>query len=227
MRLLLLCAVALGALASPLASQDRLVVGDFSVAGADGKPAPWRLFTHAGKADLSLVRDGDIAAVDLKSRSSSFGLEREANVDLGRYPVLTWKWKATVLPAGGDFRRGGRDDQAAQLYVAFGRTRAIGYIWDTSAPAGTEGQVPGLPPFVSVKLVVLRSGSAETGRWLAESRNVLEDYRRLFGGAKDAPVAKGLRILVNSQHTGTEAEGSFADIAFEGAAGEGASERTR
>jgi hypothetical protein len=197
-----------------------LVVGDFSAAPADsGVPAPWKPFLRAGKADFSLERDEAVAALVMRCRDASFGFQREMSVSVDEYPTLAWKWKAMKLPEGGDFRKAGADDQAAQLYVAFSKTKIIGYIWDSSAPEGSSGDAPSLPPFVSLKVIVLRSGPAQAGRWLEERRNLREDYERLFGPAKGPLVARGLRVQVNSQHGHGDAACAFADIGF-GKAGE-------
>jgi hypothetical protein len=52
---------------------------------------------------------------------------------------------------------------------------------------------------------------AEANRWIAESHNAA-DYLRAFG--KLAPHMKGLRLQINSQHTGSAAESYFADLVF-------------
>ncbi|OGW40539.1 MAG: hypothetical protein A2010_15175 [Nitrospirae bacterium GWD2_57_9] len=190
------------------------VIADFSKGlDAAGVPHGWQLKEKAGKADIAAVRDEGIAAVRLRSSRSSFSLQKEVRVDLKQYPLLSWKWKVTKLPAGGDFRRASTDDQAAQLFVAFSRTRAIVYIWDTSAPQGTMGDAAG-PFFMSLKAVVVRSGSSEAGKWIAETRNVYEDYRKLFQ-EEPGPVT-GVRIQINSQHTGTAAESFFDQVLFTG-----------
>ena len=53
------------------------------------------------------------------------------------------------------------------------------------------------------------------GRWIAESHNVAADFERAYG--KPAPRVKGLRLQINSQHTGTVAESYFGDVAFHSA----------
>ncbi|HEX9020178.1 MAG TPA: DUF3047 domain-containing protein [Nitrospirota bacterium] len=194
-------------------AEDRVVIADFSRGlGAAGVPVGWQLKEKSGKADLAAVNDEGIAAVRLRSANTSFSLQKEVHVDLKRFPILTWKWKVAKLPAGGDFRKSGADDQAAQLFVAFTKTKSIVYIWDTSAPQGlTEDTTP--VPFMHVKVVVVRSGAAGTGKWITETRNVYEDYKKLFG--EEPPPVSGMRLQINSQHTGTSAESYFADVAFQ------------
>jgi hypothetical protein len=194
-------------------AEDRIAVADFSSAAIGaGIPAGWELKEKSGKADFAVVKDGDVSAVRFRSSNTSFSLQKEVTVDLKQFPVLAWKWKVAKLPVGGDFRKSKTDDQAAQLFVAFTRTKSIVYIWDTSAPQGLmEDTTP--VPFMHVKVVVVRSGPADLGKWISESRNVYEDYRKLYGS--EPPPVSGMRLQINSQHTGTSAESYFADVAFQ------------
>lgn len=191
---------------------ESVVIADFS-SGVDarGVPKGWQIKEKSGKADFAVVKQGDRHVFRMKSENTSFSLQKEVNVDLKQYPVLTWKWKVARLPAGGDFRRSGTDDQAAQLFLAFSKTKAIVYIWDTTAPKGLIGEASALP-FMTIKAMVMRSGAAETGTWITESRNVYEDYKKLFG--KEPPPVAGVRLQINSQHTKTSAESWFGDVAF-------------
>lgn len=191
---------------------ERIVIADFSsVTNPSGVPPGWKLKEKSGKAEFAVVRDDDVFALRLTSVDSSFSFQKEVNVDVRTYPLLTWKWKVTKLPAGGDFRASKTDDQAAQLFVGFTRTKVIVYIWDTSAPQGLMEEAPS-PPFMHIKAVVVRSGSADTGKWLSETRNVYEDYKKLFGA--EPPPVTGFRLQINSQHTETEAESFIADVMF-------------
>ncbi len=195
----------------PAWAEDRIVIGDFSSGVGAGVPAGWQLKEKSGKADFAVVQDEGIPALRLRSADTSYSFQKEVHVDLKQFPILTWKWKVTKLPAGGDFRKSGTDDQAAQLFLAFSKTRAIVYIWDTTAPQGTMGDAAA-PFFMSIKTVVVRSGKTGNGEWITETRNVYDDYRRLFG--EEPGVVAGVRIQINSQHTGTSAESYFADVAF-------------
>ena len=83
-------------------------------------------------------------------------------------------------PQVGDRRRGG------QIYVTFPRfpsavrSRIISYIWDTTAPVGSvfKSEKTGL-----VTYVVVRSGPADLGKWLTESRNVLRGLQEDLRGS--------------------------------------------
>lgn len=199
-------------LAHTATAQDRLVIADFS-AGVDGQGVPkgWMVKEKSGKADFAVLKEGDLHALALRSADTSFSVQKEVSIDVKRYPVLAWKWKVTRLPKGGDFRRSATDDQAAQLFLAFSKTRAIVYIWDTGAPQGLMEDAPA-PPFMTIKAVVMRSGTADLGTWINETRNVYDDYRKLFG--EEPPAVRGVRLQINSQHTETSAESYFADVEF-------------
>jgi hypothetical protein len=174
-------------------------------------PSGWEIKVNHGKPVVSVCRDADTACLHLLSISSSFSLEKSVDVDPAKMPYLTWSWKVAQLPGGGDFRKASTDDQAAQLLVAFTDRRVISYIWDTRAPKGVMESVSSIP-LLRIVAVVCESGAGQANQWIAESRNVAADYARAYG--KPAPRVKGLRIQINSQHTGTVAESYFGEVAF-------------
>src|SRR5262249_39700624 len=57
---------------------------------------------------------------------------------------------------------------------------------DTTTPVGTiaKSQKTG-----TVTFIVLRSGSADLGRWVTERRNVAADYQTIFGEPPEDPRA--------------------------------------
>jgi len=171
----------------------------------------WEVKVNHGKPEFGVCPDTPDPCLHLKSASASFGLERKVDVQPSQMPFLTWRWKVTQLPAAGDFRHNTTDDQAAQILVAFDDSHILTYIWDTNAPKGAAAHVHSIP-FVHIFAVVCESGARDVNRWIPEARNVAEDYRRAFG--KTAPRVKGLRLQINSQHTGTFAESYFGEVAF-------------
>lgn len=201
--------LALNAWTAPLA----LIVLD-TANWSVGQLGDWQIKINRGKPDVSVCKVEEGSCLHLKSVKASFALERGVDVDPTRFPNLTWQWKVAQLPNGADFRKAATDDQAAQLLVAFEDRKVISYIWDTTAPKGSE-QRTGFIPLVHVYAVVCQSGAADANRWVAESRNVAADYQRAYG--KPAPHIKGLRIQINSQHTGTVAESYFGEVAFRSA----------
>jgi hypothetical protein len=90
------------------------------------------------------------------------------------------------------------------------RSRIIGYVWDTTAPAGTivKSESSGL-----VTYVVVRSGAAELGRWLTETRNVYDDFKRIYGEAPTEPVG-AVSVAIDSNDTRSSAESYIGTILF-------------
>ena len=188
-----------------------LVVLNTSTLQSGQLPEGWRLKVNRGTPDIATVASPAGTVIRLKSDRASFALERSMDLDPAQYPVLSWTWKVTRLPEGGDFRRSRTDDQAAQVLVAFSDRHILSYVWDTSAPKGAV-QTTSLLPLIRIAAMVCRSGMAEANQWLSESRDLAHDYEAAFGG----PVQriKGIRLQINSQHTGTRAESYFGEVAF-------------
>jgi hypothetical protein len=195
-----------------LGAQEVIVV-DFS-REKDKVPQGWELSENEGKADLGLVSDTVGQVLRLRSASSSFAIQKPVDIDLRQTPILAWQWKVAELPKGGNFFASSTDDQAAQLVLAFSWRRFITYIWDSTAPAGTMADAPS-PALRSVKAVVVRSGETNKGAWITETRNVREDYKRLFG--EEAEKVVGVRIQINSQHTKSQAESFWRSVTFKAA----------
>jgi len=178
--------------------------------------AEWDKPVHFGTGIWEVVDDAEHQAIKLRTESSSFALEKSITVDLRQTPYLEWEWKVTVPPAGGDFSSLDTDDQAAQLLVVFPKTfferrKVISYIWDPTAPKGTIGAAAG-PVYLNVKAMVVESGAGQIGHWLIEKRNIVEDYRALFGEIPERAVA--IRMQINSQHTQSVAEVFWRTIRF-------------
>ncbi len=181
--------------------------------GSGRLPLDWQIKMNHGSPQISVCKETE-SCLHLKSVKSSFALEHSVDVDPAQMPFLTWHWKVAQLPGGGDFRRASTDDQAAQVLVAFSDKRILTYIWDSSAPKGTMQNASNIP-LVRIFAVVCQSGAAEANKWIAESRNLAADYERAYG--RIAPRVKGLRLQINSQHTGTVAESYFGEVAFRSA----------
>lgn len=212
-----LVGLALLALAAA-ADGDTVVVEDWTTPalGAKGIPPTWQRQRWGSPAyDFTVVEDGGRRALHLRSAGDSSTVSKEIKVSLKETPVLEWSWKVIALPKGADSRRKETDDQAAQLYVTWARfpetvrSRIIGYVWDTTAPAGTvvkSGKTG------TITYVVVRSGPAELGRWLTERRNVVDDYRRIYGEEPDDPSL--LTFGIDSDDVKGTAESFMGAIVF-------------
>jgi len=191
--------------------------------GRVGIPAGWEPQRRGGgSCDLRIEEIADAGAaahkvLHLVSDSDNCLIsKRVGRIDVNEYPILHWRWRAVMLPTGGDSRRAATDDQAAQLYLAFPRfpaavrSRIIGYVWDSTAPAGSvvKSTTLGL-----VTYVIVRSGPGELGQWISETRNVREDFTRLYGESPREPV-EAVTIGIDSNDTKSRAESYMGEIQF-------------
>lgn len=213
-------AVLLLAAASAVSAQGtQVLVEDWSKApvGQKGVPNGWRTQSWGNpNYEFEVVSEGPTRVLHLVSNGDSSTINKDVKIDCKDYPMLQWRWKVAELPKGGDARKKATDDQALQIYVTFPRfpnavrSRVIGYIWDTTAPAGTivKSQKTGL-----VTYVVMRSGDADIGKWVTETRNVCEDYKKIYGEEPEEKV-EALSIGIDSDDTRSRAEGYVGEILF-------------
>ena len=201
-------------------AQNEFVVEDWSThtIGATGIPAGWKGQNWGSpKYEFTFVNHDGRKALHLRSAGdgSTISKDIKGKVDLKATPMLEWTWRVTVLPKGGDACKKATDDQAAQVYVTWPRfpeavrSRIIGYIWDTTEPVGKicKSEKTG-----TVTYVVVRSGTADLGKWLTERRNVAQDFKQIYQDDPDSPAA--VSIAIDSNDTNSTAESFIGPIIF-------------
>jgi len=192
---------------------DQLLVEDWSKipVGSKGIPPGWSGQNWGSPTyDFVVVEDEAQRVLRLKSRddSSTIAKDIKGKINLKETPILEWTWKAVVLPTGGNSCKKAADDQAGQIFVVWPRfpealrSRIIGYVWDTTQPVGTicKSEKTG-----TVTYVVVRSGTADLGKWITEHRNVREDFKKIYGDEPDNPAAVSLAADSNDTHSSSEA----------------------
>ena len=213
-----LLAVAL-LITAPAPAADTLVIEDWSKQpeGKTGIPEGWKAQSWGSpKYDFRIETVDGRKVLHLKSDGDSSAIVKEVKVNVTTWPILEWSWEVVKLPAGGDARKSATDDEAAQIYVVFPRfpsavrSRVIAYIWDTSAPVGSvfKSEKTG-----TVTYVVIRSGPADLGKWFTERRNVLEDYKKIYGESPTEDVGV-ISVLIDSNDTRSSAESFVGEILF-------------
>jgi hypothetical protein len=213
-------------------------IGRFSaVPPGNALPSGWQPIAFAEverHTVYRLVQEDGATVVRAEAQSSASGLIRRIEIDLREYPILAWRWKIANVIENGDARRKEGDDYAGRVYVIFKYDSSrvslldrakyglatlaygeepphagINYVWDNRLPPGTT-----LPNAYSdrVRMMVLRSGAAEAGRWVAEERNVHTDYKRMFN--EEPPLVSGVAIMTDADNTRSAATAWYGDFAF-------------
>jgi hypothetical protein len=149
--------------------------------------------------------------------------------------MLSWHWKTDALVPGADNRDKQREDAPLRVLVGFGGDPAtlsaaeqkrfkkaekssgrappyamLWYIWSDKVA------VDSVLPFAHsgrVKMIVVAAGASGLGRWQSVRRNLAEDYRRAYG-AEPGPLM-GVAVMTDTDNTGAQATGYYADIKLE------------
>ena len=206
--------------ATAAGAEAQVVIEDWAKypVGAKGVPSDWQKQNWGSpKYDFSIDAQDSNKVLHMRSANEGSTISRDikGKVNLKETPLLEWSWKATVLPKGGDSCKKATDDQAAQIFVVWPRfptavrSRIIGYVWDTTAPAGTicKSEKTG-----TVTYVVVRSGTGDLGKWFTERRNLVEDFRKIYG--EEPGDLEALSVAIDSNDTGSTAESFMGTILF-------------
>lgn len=168
------------------------------------------------------------------AEKSASGLIARTAGSAAETPILRWRWKIVKTLAQGDEHQKSGDDYAARVYVVFQyepsqarlmtrlkyglikRLRGeypvhsgISYVWANKL---AQGESAPSPYTRRVMMVAARSGDAGAGEWRSQERNILEDYRRLFG--KEPPPYAGIAIMTDADDTKDTAEAWYADMSL-------------
>lgn len=211
-------------------------VGRFD--GADEVvPAPWRLLQldkHIPQTQYRIRLWDGVPAIEATADASMTLLARPVEVDLSRTPILCWRWRIDAPLVHADMAKKSGDDYAARVYVAFKLppamidffTRAklslaraiygdavpdaaLNYVWDNRYPIETRR-----PNAYTdrTRMIVVESGAAKAGEWVAERRDLLSDFR--LGFATDQGEVTLLAVASDTDNTAEKARAGFADIHF-------------
>lgn len=194
--------------AASQASGEEIAVARFGSSGL----AEWNVKEFKGQTDYRLVEKNGRTVLHAYAQAAASGLIREIPFDPRHHRYLNWSWKIAHTVPGGDARTKRGDDYAARVYVIFpGRffwqTRALNYIWANQLPQGESIA----NAFTSnARMLAVQSGNDKAGQWVDEQRDILADYRRLFG--EDPPRAGAIAIMTDTDNTGAEAWAWYGDI---------------
>jgi hypothetical protein len=209
--LLLLLAVHSSVLAenSALMEECEIIIDDF----AGGIKPEWREQSFKGTTKYTWTKEGDRTFIKAESNGTASGLYYKIEYDPRQYPYITWQWKVENIIAGGNALQKSGDDFGARIYVVFPaflfwNTRTINYIWANTLPKDHAE----LSTYTSNDIMIsVESGSTETGKWITETRNIYEDYKRFFG--KEPQKVGAIAIMTDTDNTGERASASYGPLA--------------
>ena len=191
---------------------------------------PWIMNRLRARSQYELVDDVGMTVLKGYAKDSASGLLHDVDLDVRDKPILSWRWKVMDLAPSED----SPDDSPVRIMVNFGGDYSklpfgdrvfydqfrlftgnqlpyagVMYIWGSKTPKGGTA----VNKYTSrIKIIAVESGRDKLGQWLAESRNVEEDYRRLFGEEPGKVVSVG--IMTEADLGDRSLEAYYGDIAF-------------
>lgn len=200
--------VSLALFSHGLAGPGEILLDDYRA----GLSPHWQKQIFSGETLYTVVRDGDQDCIRAVSAGTASGLVYKIDYNLEEYPFLSWSWKVEHALQQGDERSKKTDDYAARVYVVFPsvffwKTRALNYIWANKIPQGST--IPNSYT-ANAMMIAVQSGPEKAGRWLTETRNVYEDYRKAFG--QEPPRAGAIAIMTDTDNTGGQATACYGPV---------------
>ncbi|MGH6891133.1 MAG: DUF3047 domain-containing protein [Dongiaceae bacterium] len=195
--------------AAPLAQPGELLVSPADVSG-------WQEQAFVGHTRYQAEEGGQGRALHATAMASASALCRNVQLDLRTLPIVRWNWRLDRPPPRTDERGRGGDDQGLRLSFLYrgGTTPssilAIQYVWSQNEPQDAGWPNAFVP---NAHEVVARSGPAQPGAWLAERRDLPEDFRAAFGRAVDRVDA--ICVMTDGDQTGALVEGWYGDITIQ------------
>ena len=194
-------------LAIPVFAEE-IPVARFGSEGLKG----WESKSFKGTTDYKLMQENGHTVLKAHAQAAASGLTKKLKFKPATYRYLKWNWKISNTIAQGNEKTKQGDDYAARVYVVFpGRffwqMRALNYIWANKLPK--DAFVPNAFTSNAI-LIAAESGPSKAGQWVTEERDILADFRRVFG--EDPPEAGAIAIMTDTDNTGAEATAWYGDI---------------
>lgn len=180
---------------------------------AEPRPTPpgWTYLVEAGQAEIYATAQDDHGhdCIHLAGRDDQGILVRPVDFLLSPDTRLTWRWRVDKHPS-----RVPEDTPYTHDYVSvaaeFEDGRDLTWIWSSSLAPGHHFPCPIKPWSARETHLVVRSGSADFGHWVAESRPVLADVATAVGTTPARVVRLWLIVVATFQHA--EFDARIADL---------------
>ncbi len=180
--------------------------------------------------------------VDLEGRrvmhaladQSSSGLRCDVDIDPHATPWLNWDWRVDQVASAATVASDEFDDCPARVALAFDGDLSmltlrelwfreqvalftghdlpfatLMYVWDGQAQPGSVFEYPRSG---RIRYLVVEGGASHTGQWRRYRRNVVEDYRRVFGG--EPGRIRSVGVLTDSDDLKIRNEAWYGDLVF-------------
>ncbi|MDY6837513.1 MAG: DUF3047 domain-containing protein [Thermodesulfobacteriota bacterium] len=189
-----------------------MMMGAFSSGHLDG----WKPRVFMGETRYMLTPIDQIQALRADSHARASGLVKNTRVDLRQYPFLNWSWRIENRLGELNEQSKSGDDYAARIYVVvsggwlFWKTKAINYVWANTSPKGHIW--PNVFAGKKAMMMALRSAEDEIATWQFEKRNIVADFKKLFG--EEIQTIDAVALMTDTDNGNGEVTAFYGDIYF-------------
>jgi len=172
-------------------------------------PKDWKTYPfHYGKAERVYKVAQEAGRRVLRAEDFediSVPIFKDFNWDVSKYPYLKFRWRAVKVPAGSRETSTATNDSACAVYVGFGRTSALKYVWSASLTEGSYwAKNPG-------KFYIISKQMGKVGSWVEETVAVADDYQKYFDRVMEKNPS-GIGVMTDGNATHQPAACDYADF---------------
>lgn len=175
---------------------------------------------------------GGASVVAAHAERGATGLRCDLRREPGQFRDIEFSWRAETVPPEARCDDDTLDDCTARVVVAFDGDLSglslrelifreqvelftgqvlphsmLMYVWDSQLPVGT---VVRYPRSDSIRYLVVDSGTAAAGPWRHHRRDLVADYRQVFG--REPGALRSLGVMTDSDDLGGAVEAWYGDI---------------
>lgn len=203
----------------------------------DPLPSGWEPYQFEKiprRTAYEIVLDSGAPALRAHAESSASALRRKVGVDPVKSPLIEWSWKVERAVEKADCSRKTGDDCAARVMLLYRYDPSRASLLERAkfeSMKSLHGEYPPFAmlvyawtedraaddPFTSpysdrVKVIPVRRGSAQAGKWLLEKRNHLEDFRKAFG--EEPTEIDSAALMTDTDNTGSSVTAWYRSLRF-------------
>lgn len=180
-------------------------------------------------SQYSIENNGRESFLKTKSNGSASGIVFNQVFNVFEFPKIKWRWRVSNVYKKGDAEKKSGDDYPGRVYIIFQydpenapfakRIRyglvsklygeyppdsTLNYIW---ANKRHEKRILTNTYAIEAKMIILQSGPENTGQWVEQEVNIIEDYHEAF--REDPPETASIAIMNDSDNTGESSVSYF------------------
>lgn len=185
---------------------------------------PFHFRKEKKPSSYTIESNGDNKYLKAESNGSASAIIYKDAFNVYEFPNVRWSWRIENVYEKGNAKTKAGDDYPIRVYVLFEYNSeeagffekatynslkliygkypphsSLNYVW-ASEDYGKE--ILSSPATDRSKMFFLEEGSSNTGEWITEEINILEDYKKAFGD--NPPAHATIAIMNDSDNTGEQ-----------------------